>query len=252
MLMNQILLVAELVLVKAWRQRIFSAVLLLMIPFLVAAWMFEVTNPGFQSGLSADLGGSLLAVFAAVLLLLLASEHFFWVSDTEPPWFYLTRIKSRTAFFCGRFVGVTAVLFVSLLIASLAMLAVFRFSSGIWNVAVFQVSYMVFLEFAAIGAVLSFMAGIFSRLLSAGLTLLIFVVGHSLDSIRQTIDSAGSATLSFFSEIILVAVPDLSLFRYARLSGLNTHAIMLVTLYAVMIMAAWLVVSGISLHRRDF
>jgi len=252
MLMNQILLVAELVIVRAWRRRIFAAVFLLMIPFLVAAWMFEATNPGFQSGLSADLGGSLLAVFSAVLLLLLASEHFFWAGDSEPPWFYLTRINSRTAFFCGRFAGVATVLFVSLLIASLAMLAVFRLSSGLWNIAILPVAYMVFLEFAAIGAVLSFMAGMFSRLLSAGLCLLIFAAGHSLDSIRQMVDSAGSASLSLLSEVILVAVPDLSLFRYARLAGLTTHEIMLVTLYAVLMMAAWLIVSGICLHRRDF
>lgn len=252
MLMNQILLIAELVIVKAWRRRVFAAVFLLMIPFLVAAWMFEATNPGFQSGFSADLGGSLLAVFAAVLMIMLASEHFFWAGDVEPPWFFLTRIRSRSALFCGRFAGVAAVMFVSLLWAALAMLLIFKFSSGVWNIAIFPVAYMVFLEFATMAAVLSFLAGLFSRLLCAGLCLLIFVAGHSLDSIRQTIDSAGSGMFSNISEVFLTVIPDLSLFRYSRLAGLSMHEIMLVTLYAIIMMAAWLIASGISLHRRDF
>lgn len=249
--MSQILIIAELVLLKALRGKLLLAMLLLLIPFLVAAWGFEVNNIGFQSGFAVDLGGSLLAVFAAILMLIMASEHFFWSDGQAVPWFYLTRIGDRTRFIAGRFIGVAGVLFLGLLLASLALLLVFGLSSGVWPCEILLSAFMVFLEFSLLGAALALLALFCSRIMATGSLLFIYVVGHNLEMVRAAVDSYASRILTTLLEICLTAVPDFSLFRYARLASLQLTEVVMVTVYALLMISVYLVMAGMLMRRKD-
>lgn len=249
--MNQILIVAELVIKKALRGKILPALLLLMLPFLVAAWGFEAGNPGFQSGFAVDLGGSLLAVFAAILLVSLASEHFYWADGQNAPWFYLTRIADRTNFIAGKFAGVTAVLFFAMLLGAVVILLALGSSSGIWPLEILSTAFMIFLEISVLGAVLAFLSIICSRILAAGSLLLVYVAGNALETIRITVETSGSKLLTTLVEFLLVFVPDLSLFRFARIAPLQLPEIALVSLYALMMISVYLILAGMFMRRQD-
>lgn len=249
--MNQALIVAELVILKALRSKLLPAMLLLLVPFLIAAWGFEANNTGFQSGFAVDIGGSFLAVFAAILLLTMAVEHFYWPGGQAVPWFYLSRIGDRTVFIAGKFMGVAGVLFLGQLLAALTLLLVFRASSGIWPLQILTSAFMVFLEFSLLGAVLSLLALVSSKVLATGSILLIYVTGHNLEILRRAVDSVGSKPLTTAHEIILTAVPDFSLFRYARLEALQFAEVAMITLYALLMIAVYLVLAGMVMRRKD-
>lgn len=249
--MNQILIVAELVVKKALRGKILWALLLLTLPFLVAVWGFEAGNPGFQSGFVVDLGGSMLSVFTAILLLILASEHFYWADGQNAPWFYLIRIGNRTHFIAGKFAGVTAVLFFALLLAALAMLLAFGLSSGVWPLEILSTAFMIFLEISVLGAVLALLSIICSRILAVGSLLLVYVAGNGLETIRTTVDALDSKVLTTLAELLLVFVPDFSLFRFARLAQLQLTEIAMISFYALMMVAVYLIIAGMVMRRQD-
>lgn len=250
--MNKCLIIAELFILKALRGRFLPALAIIFLPFLIAAWVFEVSNPGFQTTFAADAGSSLMWLFSALTVAFLASESFLWKDSENIPWFFLTRSGDVSHLITGNFAGLTAILFFVLILAATAFLLLFRVASGVWSFTLFAAAFMIFLELTVLAAVLVFLAAILSRVMAAGCMILLIFLGHSLESLRQAVDASGFPLLYPVTEFLLVLVPDLELFKFARFAGLQVSDLMIITLYAALMTAAYLSAAAIFMRRRSY
>ncbi len=248
-MMLQFFTICRLVVVKAWRGNLLPGLILVFLPLFYAAWSFESANPGFQTGFIADLSGSVMSLMAGILVIVSGFEHFFWATAQRTPWFFLSRPVDRTLFAAGRFAGFAVVLAFALLAAALMFSLLMLASEGRLFFQLFMTALMVFYEFAMLAAVFQLLAVFSSRLLACGALLIVFVVGHNLDGIRSLFVDSSAAAAVF--EVIAVLLPDLSVFRGGWFAGLQVVPLLMVSVYAVLQTAFYLLLTGGLLQRRD-
>jgi hypothetical protein len=249
--MSRVIVIAELVLLKAVREKLLQAVFLLLLPFLVAAWVFEVNNSGFQTGFAVDMGGTILALFAALMLVVISSDQYLWREGNSTAGFYLSRIGKRDIYLLGKYAGALAVIFIGLASASLALAMVSYAATGAWAWMIFSAAFMVFCEFAVLAAVLAALSIIAGRLAVIGGMVLVYAAGISLEFIRMIIDRCNSAVFTGICEIFLVFVPDFSLFHHARMFDMQMHERLMVVFYALLMIGIYLLLALMFLRRRD-
>lgn len=249
--MKQLLTIARLVFIKAWRSNLILALLLIMLPLVLAAWSFEAANPGFQTGFLTDIGGSIMSLFAGMLLVILGFDHLFWACEQNTPWFYLSRVGNRCVFPGGKFAGIAGVLFVALAAAGTIFTLFLRLNTGLWFVAPITLALMIFCEFSLLGAVLTLLATFTSRLMAFAALLIVFVTGHNLEAIRTTVAAYGSSVLSVGVEIFLALLPDFALFRIAWFADFHPAQLLLAVLYSLLMVAFYLFAAGMVLQRKD-
>lgn len=249
--MNKSLIIAELFILRALRSRFLPAMAMIFLPFLIGAWIFEISNPGFQTTFAVDAGSSLLWLFSALTVVFIAYENLFWKDAEQIPWFLLTRSGDAANLIFGNFMGIAGILFLVLLLAAGAFFIMFRIASGIWTFALFFSAFMVYLEIVLLSALLIFLSTFCSRVMTAGGMILAVFVGHSLESLRLAAEGSCGA-LSLFFEPLFVLVPDLDLFKFARLADLNPSDSMIITMYAAMMSAAYLCAAAILMRRHNY
>ncbi len=248
--MRQMLTIARLVFVKAWRGNLLPGLLLVMLPLFYAAWAFEAANPGFQTGFLADMSGSVMSLMAGILLLVTGFEHFFWPADQRTPWFFLSRSANRNTFVVGRFLGVAAVILVALLTVAAVFAFMMNYSEGQWFVSLLFTALLVFYEFAMLAAVFQLLAVVSSKLMACGGLLVIFVASHNLEGLRVLAEGYGSlATL--LANFLAAFLPDLGLLRGAWFTDFSPGILAAVTLYVALQTLFYLLVSGLILQQKD-
>ena len=115
-MLNQIYEIAKIVFTASLRKNLILASILIMLPLLLAFWIFESSNPGFQTGFVLDAGSGLMSFLSIIIISVLAFEQLFWASEQQTPWFYFCRLKSRILFPIGKFLGISSVLGIILLV----------------------------------------------------------------------------------------------------------------------------------------
>lgn len=248
--MKQFLTISQLVFIKAWRSNLLPALVLVMLPLFYAAWAFESTNPGFQTGFLADLSGSTMSLLAGMLIFFLGLEHFFWPADQKTPWFFLSRAGGRSLFATGKLVGVAGVLFAALSVFSLVFFLMMFFSEGRWFFSLLTTTLLVFYEATLLAAVLQLLAAIFSKLLAGGCLLVIYVASHNLDNLRTAAGAFGSLPEGA-ATVIFALLPDLGLFRGVWYTDFSLPIMLYVTCYTCLQLAFYLAMTGIILRRQD-
>lgn len=216
---------------------------MIMFPLLLAAWLFEVSNPGFQSGFVLDAGSGLMAFLAVVIIGVLSFEHLFWPSEQATPWFYFSRQNSRLLFPLGKFCGVCFVLILVLTTFALLLSLLIYFTSGSFLLSSFKVAFSVWLEYSVFFSVFVFFSTFLSRLMSVGMMLPFFFMAHSLSYIRTILNY-------WVAEILLIFFPDAELFDTLIECG-DAYSCLLLLAYSVFISLFYITLAGLVLRQKD-
>lgn len=249
--MKASLTIAKLILIKAWRRHLFSSLVLLLIPALVAAWGFEAANPGFQTGFVKDVAGMFMSFFAALLLLVLAYDHCHWPDDKNPPWFYMSRCKSRSELTAGRFGGICLVIFMGLAVIASAFLLFMRLASGYWFFELYIIAALKFMQFMLLTAMIILFSQLMTKLLSLGAIILICIAGVSSDLIRQVLEAENLHPLVF--EPIMALLPDLTLYSTSTLifEPALLFFLLAVLVYSLFMSGFYLLLADMLFIRQD-
>lgn len=249
--MRTSLIIAKLILIKAWRRHLVSSLVLLLTPALIAAWGFEAANPGFQTGFIKDMAGMFMSFFAALLLLVLAYDHCHWPDDNNPPWFYMSRCKSRSELTVGRFGGICSAIFAGLAVIATTFLLFMRLVSGFWFFELYIIAVLKFMQFMLLTAMVIMFSQLMSKLLSLGAIILIWVAGISSDLIRQVLEAENLHPLIF--EPLLALLPDLTLFNTSTLIFEPALLLFLLAalIYSLFMSGFYLMLADMLFIRRD-
>lgn len=242
-MLRQIFEIAKTVVIASFRKNLLIASWLIMLPLLLAAWLFETSNPGFQSGFILDAGGGLMAILSVVLLAVLAFEHLFWPVEQPAPWFFFSRLKSRAIYLAGKFIGISFILFSSLLDFSLLLFLIIGITSGTWLVLPFKIALMVWAEYSLLLAVFVLLSTFLSRLMSVGMMIPVFFVAHSINYLKTGFANP-------LTDILLSILPNAGLFQNVIENG-DWLNLLTATGYSILLSAFYIALSGIVLNRRD-
>ncbi len=236
---------------KAIKSGLPMAMILLFIPALLASHLFDVQNIGFQIKFVKDVGLTLLSLLSLVIAVFLAFDQIFWVKDSKTPYFILGRIKSRSIFTFGTFLGMALSLFATVLSASVFMIFFLKSTRGIWFWEIFSYGILVSLKFSLLIAILVLCATVFTRLMTFSATIILFFTGHYLDFIRYKIDTINSQFATSCFEMLGVFIPDFSLFHTYFVSQ-SRIVFLEVVFYAFLMSSFYLFVAAQILKRKDF
>ena len=242
-MLKQVYEIAIVVVVSSLRKNIITASLLIMLPLLLAAWLFEVSNPGFQSGFILDAGGGLMAFLAVAIIGTLGFEHLFWPSEQPTPWFYFSRQNSRILFPLGKFCGVSFVLAVVLAVFSLLLSLLIYFTSGSFLFSSFKAAFSVWLEYSVFFSVFVFFSTFLSRLMSVGMMLPFFFMAHSCSYLKTFLNY-------WVAEVVLIFFPDAELFETLIESG-DIYSWSLIFVYSLFLSLFYITSAGLVLRQKD-
>lgn len=242
-MLNQIKEVAKTVITSSLRKNIVLASLLIMLPLLLAAWLFEISNPGFQTGFILDAGGGLMSFLSIIIILVLSFEHLFWSKEQKTPWFYFSRLKSRIIFPLGKFLGISIVCGIILAIFATLLSLLIYITSGVFTFASLKVAIMVWAEYNVFLSIFVLLAILFSKLMSVGMMLPIIFVANSIDYLKSLTDN-------LLIKILIMLLPNVRIFYEATESGDVTKTILALT-YSIFISAFYITIASLILKRND-
>ncbi len=242
-MLNQIFEIAKIVFTASYRKNLILASLLTIFPLLLAAWFFELENPGFQSGFVLDAGGGIMALLSIIIMGVLSFDHLFWPTEQPTPWFYFSRLNSRIAFLVGKFLGISIVSGIILAIFSFLLSLLIYFTSGSFVFLSFKIAFMVWSEYSLLLSVFVLLSTFCSKLMSVGMMIPLVFISHSANYIHSFMPF-------WLSEIILAFFPNSEIFTIA----LNTNEIanlLIAFLYSIFMSIFYLTIAGLVLKRRD-
>ncbi len=242
-MLNQLWEVAKTVIIASFRKNIIFASWLIMLPLLLAAWLFEASNPGFQSGFVLDSGSGLMAVLSVILLGVLSFEHLFWPGEQPTPWFFFSRLKSRIIFPAGKFVGISIVLLSTLIDFAIMLFLLVGFTSGTWMILPFKMAIMVWAEYSLLLSVFVLLTNFLSRLMSVGMMIPVFFIAYSAQFIKGFLPRA-------VAEIVLAFIPNAGIFD-AVIESSDWFAFFAAILYSIIMSAFYIILAGYRLRSID-
>ena len=242
-MLRQLWEVAKTVIIASFRKNIIFASWLIMLPLLLAAWLFEKSNPGFQSGFILDSGSGLMAVISMILLGVLGFEHLFWPGEQSTPWFYFSRLKSRIIFLAGKFVGISIVLLSILIDFAIMMFLLVGLTSGIWMILPFKIAIMVWAEYSLLFSVFAFLTTFLSRLMSVGMMIPVFFIAYSTSYLKIILPNA-------VAEVVLAFIPNAGIFD-AVIESADCFAFFAAILYSIIMSGFYIILAGYRLRSID-
>lgn len=242
-MLRQLWEVAKTVIIASYRKNIIFASWLVMLPLLLAAWLFEKANPGFQSGFILDSGSGLMAIASIILLGVLGFEHLFWPGEQPTPWFYFSRLNSRIIFPAGKFVGISIVLLSILIDFAIMLFLLVGLTSDTWMILPFKMAVMVWAEYSLLFSVFVFLTTFLSRLMSVGMMIPVFFTAYSTSYLKTFLPNA-------VAEVVLAFIPNAGVFD-AVIESADLFAFFAAILYSIIMSIFYIVLAGYSLRSID-
>lgn len=252
--MSQPFILAEIILLRAIRSKLVLSMLLLSLPVILAAYLFDSANPGFQTLFIKDIGGAFLTIFSLLLSLFMTLDNIFWKDVAQPEWFYLCRIKNRLNLFLGQCVGISVTILAGQMVLSSIFILLLRATHGVWFFELLFASGLIFLECSVFIALIILLSTMFSRFLSLSMGFLIYIV-VSTSAIQALRESVVSDLSGFVVSLVLAIFPDVGMFSIESIllerQILNIQELLVSAFYAAFLIGFYLMVAQMLSSRRE-
>ena len=214
-----------------------------MFPLLLGAWLFEASNTGFQTGFLIDAGTGLMSLLSIITLCVLSFEHLFWKVDQQTPWFYFSRLKSRTSFLIGKYLGINFVLCLELIVFALLLSLIIFVTTRSMVLLPFKIAFIIWLEYSLLLSIFTLLSTFLSKLMSVGMMLPIFFISYSIPYLKSLMPN-------WFGEIILSLLPNSNLFEFA-IENNEISYLILILLYSIFMSSFYITLAGLVLRHKD-
>ena len=242
-MLNQIYEIAKIVFTASLRKNLILASILIMLPLLLAFWIFESSNPGFQTGFVLDAGSGLMSFLSIIIISVLSFEQLFWASEQQTPWFYFSRLKSRILFPIGKFLGISSVLGIILLVFATFLFLLIGLTTKSYILMPFIIAFMTWAEYSLLLSIVVLFSTFLSKLMSVGMMITVFSIAQSAYYLKSLFPG-------WLSEILLIFFPDAGIFESAIESN-NITAILLAFIYSIFMSSFYITLAGWVLNRKD-
>jgi len=203
-----------------------------------------------------DVGLGMISIFGVIITIFIGSSMLFKEIDKKTIYTVLSKPVDRNTFLIGKFLGLSSVLFIITAGLTLAFYLILLLKDVPFD-SLFLLSILFsYFEMIFLTAVTIFFSTLTSPIITIFSTLVIFLVGHSVDSINSFISKLDSGFASYVLKGIFYLLPNLEALNLKNQVvynvGLDPNYALLIVLYVFIYIALLLFISSITFKNKDF
>ena len=212
---RKILAVTQNILNECIRHKILNILFIFAVAMIGSNLIIQELSPGAEKRTLIDAGYANIELFGFLTVIFSIFIITFEEFEMRDIWITLTKPVSRTTYLAGKFLGISAVLFLNIVIMFILIL----FLSLLNGVALnFNYLFIITAIFLGLLITISFtiLFSVISSNLVTGITFsfFLFIIGHLTENLKALIDKETTGqVLKVFLSLIYYLVPNLSLFN---------------------------------------
>jgi len=237
------------------RDRIFYLVAVFGFVMLVSTAVVSPLTIGAQGKIMSDVGLAAMTVFGLLVVVFVGSNMVRKEMEKGTILTILSKPVSRRQYLWGKFLGLSMTQISMIAVMGVLFLLMTFISPGEFSFRYLPAIYMTFLEMILITAVVVLFSTCVSPILSAVLTMGVFIIGHLSESIRDFGIMQGSPLEAKISQVVYYVVPNLEMFN---VRGMVVHGatvgmdhLFMATLYGLAYSGMLLILAGSVFARRE-
>ena len=245
---------------NTFRESIRDKVLVTLIVFAVlvmgSARVIQPLALGEEAKVIKDLGLSAITLFCVLIAILVGGRIVYKEVEKRTIYIMLAKPVRRWEFILGKYLGLMAVLAVSLVVMTAAFYAILLVMGVGVELPLLLAVLMTFFELAILTAVAVLFSTFSTPITGAVFTFAVYFVGHLTRDLKLLAAMSPSVVVKVVSQFLYYVLPNLSNFniRGEVVYGavLDPYALLLSGLYALVYTATLLLISTAIFNRKEF
>lgn len=193
---------------ETMRDKIFYNLLIFYIAMVSISIFLGGLSIGEDEKIIKDIGLSGMAIFGALITIFIGIGLINQEVDRRTIYTVLSRPVSRTEFILGKFVGLSTLVVVNVVIMTLCLLLILFGVTGHFDVSILLPLPFLFMEFLLLSALAIMFSCLSTPTLSAIFTLSLYVLGHLSPELRD-IGMSGDTLLNRVTSLLYRVIPNL-------------------------------------------
>lgn len=254
--MRQLLAIAFYTFREAVRNKVLYSILFFAIALILLATALGAGSLRQDTRVLLNIGLFAISLFSDIIAIFLGVTMVFQELERKTIYNLLSKPIARHSYFFGKYLGLSAVLSVQLVMMSIALLSVLLLRGDPFSVTIVQALWLIQVEALIIGAIALFFSSFSTPYVSGFLTLGLWLVGRLLQELQLYLPSMDPGVARELLRLVTWVCPDLSLFGLT--TQISSHVsvpasyIGEATTYGLSYAALFLVAGMFIFRRRDF
>ncbi len=255
-MLNRIFGVAVNTFRESLRDRVLVALIVTAIVVMAGAKVIQPVAMGEADKIIKDLGLSAITLFCVLIAVLVGGRIVYREVEKRTIYLILARPVRRLEFILGKYMGLMAVLVLSLLIMTAGFYLILLISRVSVTLYLLWAVLMTAFELALLTAVAIFFSTFVTPIASSVFTFIIYFIGHSTYLLKQLAAMSPVPAIKFLGVVLYYILPNLGNFNIkgdvVYGAPLNPQALVLSGLYGLVYSLTLLLIAVIVFNRKDF
>jgi len=237
------------------RDKVLYTILLFALGFVLVSVIISEWSISQEEKIIQDFGLTIITVFSLIISIFIGINLVYKELEKRTVYTILSKPVSRGAFLTGKYFGLLMTLSVIVSMMAVGLLMLTWLFAGIFNPYLLLAVLLMFFEMAIIIAFALFFSTFTSPVLSAILSLFVFVAGNFSTDVRILGPGTSNPLFGVVLDFLYFLVPNLDLYdiQLEVVHGLplNSGNIALSVAYCIAYAGALLVIASLIFGRRD-
>lgn len=254
--MTRVLAIAKNTFREAIRDRVFHSLFAFSVLVLFSSLVLGYVTVGENARVVMNVGMASIHLFGVLIAISVGTGLVYKEMAKRTIVTLLSKPLARHQFLLGKYMGLGLVLAVQLAAMTLVFQLLFSAVGGWVSVLTYQAVFLIFVELMVITAVVLLFSTVTSPFTGGILSLLFFVMGHSIGELQRYTVTYATHTKSAAWKVAFAVFPDLERFNLKEnaLYGVPVSwpFIGQSVAYGVLLSAVFVLAATAVFHRRDF
>ncbi len=238
------------------RDRVLVALIVIGLVVVGSAKVIQPVAMGEGDKIIKDLGLSAITLFCVLIAVLVGGRIVYREVEKRTIFLVLARPVRRLEFIVGKYLGLMAVLIVSLVLMTVGFYGIMLLANVPIAFNLLWAVVMTGLELAVITAVAVLFSTFVTPIAGAVFTFIVYFIGHSTYLLKQLAAMSPSPIVKVIGLFLYYILPNLSNFNIkgevVHNVPLNPQAMVLSAIYALVYTVTLLLISVVLFNRKDF
>jgi len=203
-----------------------------------------------------DIGLGMISLFGIIITLFIGSSMLFKEIDKKTIYTVLSKPLNRTTFIIGKFIGLCTVLLIITASLTISFFLVLFLKDVPFELIFLESILFSYLEMVFIIAVTIFFSTLTSPIITTFCTLVVYLVGHSIEAIKIYIDKLDPGIMQKIMDFVFYFVPNLEATNLKNQvvygESIGYHQGIMVVGYVIVYTLLLLYISSITFKHKDF
>ena len=253
--MNRIKAVAENTFRESIRDKVLYVLLFFAVSTILSSKVLGWISIGQDIKIIKDICLAAMSVFGTLIAIFVGANLVYKEIDKKTLYTLLAQPMKRHEFMLGKYLGLLAIIGVSLVVMTAGSTVYLALMGGVVNAVWFQAILLIYLKLVLLTAFSILLSTLVSPILGAIIVVSFYVAGHATEVFKD-LPSQFDGTLSKqFLEIFYYVIPNLSLFNLQSEAANNVPVAMSYLGFVLVYGLAWtlllLILACMAFERRD-